>query len=69
MDNDATAGSSISRSKIAEVEEWMEEGDDGLDRCGAEWWNGFRGGGMGEPAPNAPACRGMGEAIGTAGSV
>lgn len=36
IDSDATAGSSISRSNIADVDEWIDEGEDGRDRCGAE---------------------------------
>ena len=32
MDKDATAGSSISRSKIADVDEQKEEGDEGRER-------------------------------------
>jgi hypothetical protein len=37
IDNDATAGSSISRSKIAEEDEWMEAGEEGRERCAAQW--------------------------------
>jgi hypothetical protein len=31
-DSDATGGNSMSRSNIADVDEWMEEGEEGRER-------------------------------------
>jgi hypothetical protein len=49
-DRDGTAGSSMSRSKMAELDEWIDEGDEGRER----WWPCSASAGAGENAV-APA--------------